>query len=81
MSENFRMKNPAESDNRRELGDELLERVAGGISGARYRLDREETRHCSWCGNTGPFEVYVSVDNSSDEIAMCKTCGNVGYRP
>ena len=81
MSENFRRKNPAEFEDGRELKDELLEQVAGGISGGRYRLVREETRHCSWCGNTGLWEVYVSADDPSDEIAMCKTCGNAGYRP
>ena len=81
MSENRRIKNPEELNNSRELKDELLEQVAGGVSGGRYLLDREETRPCSWCGNTGLWEVYVSVNNSSDEIAMCKTCGNTGYRP
>ena len=81
MSENFRIKNPAEFDNSRKLRDELLEQVTGGFNGRRYRLEREETRYCSWCGNTGPWEVYVNVNNSSDEVAMCKTCGNAGYRP
>ena len=81
MSENFRKKNPAGLDNSRELEDDMLEQVAGGVSGDRYMFVREETRHCSWCGNTGPWEVYASVNNASDEIAMCKTCGNAGYRP
>lgn len=81
MSENFREKNPAACDHRRELQDEMLERVAGGVSGEKYVFAREETRYCSWCGNTGLWEVYVSVTDPSDEIGMCKTCGNAGYRP
>ena len=79
MNENFRKKNPAESDHR-ELMDELLEQVAGGASG-NYWYDHEEIRFCDWCENTGPWEIYVSATDPSDQIGMCKTCGNTGFRP
>lgn len=81
MSKNFNEKDHAELNNGMELKDELLEKIAAGGNGDSYRFDREENRFCPWCGNTGPWAVYVNVNDPNDEEAMCKTCGNAGFRP